>query len=1362
MPKDSLKRQLQRILLQERITQEIRSSLNPEQFFQIAVTQIGQTFNVERCVVHTYRESPIPRIPLMAEYRQPGIELSANVEIPVIGNPHGEFLLSRDQAVAIDDVYSEPLLAPMSSLCRKLGLKSMLGVRTSYQGKPNGAIAVHQYDRFRHWSKDEIELIEAVAAQLGIAIAQANLLERERQRRLELDQQNQQLQQEIRVRQQTAEALRQSEERWQLVIQANNDGIWDLDMKTNQVFRSSRFKEMLGYLDSEMGDDPDEWFQQIHPDDFDRVIQENQDYLKGKIPSFAIEYRLRCKDGSYKWVLARAQAVWDQAGNPVRLVGSLTDISDRKQSEEILYRREQEIRTLVDNSPDIIARFDQQLCYLYVNPAVETATGIPPQTLIGKTNQDLGIPQAQVSLWNQALASVFATGRERVIEFNFDSPNGRKFYQANIVPEFNLDGTISSALSVAYDITELRESEERFRATFEQAAVGILHCNLDSRFLRFNQKFCDIVGYTYEEIRNLTWMDITHPEDLNADLELARRLWEKEIDTYSLEKRYIRQDGSIIWVNITASVVWDSSGEPKYGIAVIEDISVRKRIEQALRESQQKYQTLFETLPIGIAITDEIGKIIEVNPASEEILEISSTKQTQRRYDSPQWQIIRPDGSPMPPEEYASVRALTRNQVIKDVEMGLVKESGEITWLSVTVAPIALPGYGVAIAYTDISDAYAELRLRKQAEAALQKSNNILRTLIDSTSDVVFVKDLHGLYVVANSTVVQWLNKPLEEIIGFDDTTLFPAQIARESMEVDQRIIKTGKSLTYEENVRQKEIIRTLLTTKCPWRDADGNILGVVGISRDISDRKLAEAALQQAKEVAEVANQAKSNFLAAMSHELRTPLNAILGFSQILAGDDSLSPQQQQHIGIINRSGEHLLQLINDVLSMSKIEAGRIALNENHFDLEALLNSLEEMLQLKAKTKNLQLKFERLANIPQYIKTDESKLRQVLINLLDNAIKFTQQGSVILRVFPELSVENWQIVSSTQQPITLHFEIADTGPGIAPDELDTLFEPFIQTQTGRQSMEGSGLGLPISREFVRLMGGDITVNSTVNQSSSSSSSSFFPRNHQSSQGSIFSFDIKVSLSCAEDVKTTIPSQRVIGLEPNQPKYRILVVEDVEENRLLLVRLLVPLGFEVREAINGQEAVTMFQSWQPHLILMDIRMPIMDGYAATQAIKQEPNYQDTVIIALTASAFEEQEETMLIAGCDDFIRKPFPQEILFEKIARHLGVRYLYESENSDPSSQESVQPLILTKDELSVMPTDWLQCLHHAALTMDEQLVMEWINQIPNHHAPLANTLTNLVNNFRLDLIVNLAKEIFQDSEFRIQNSGSKIQKSE
>ncbi len=501
--------------------------------------------------------------------------------------------------------------------------------------------------------------------------------------------------------------------------------------------------------------------------------------------------------------------------------------------------------------------------------------------------------------------------------------------------------------------------------------------------------------------------------------------------------------------------------------------------------------------------------------------------------------------------------------------------------------------------------------------------------------------------------------------------------------------------------------------------------------------KKVAEVA----KEAADAANRAKSEFLANMSHELRTPLNAILGFTQVMNRDSSLTREQQENLGIISRSGEHLLSLINDVLDMSKIEAGQVTLSENSFDLYHLLEIIEEMLQLKAESKGLQFQIELAPEVPQYVYSDSRKLRQVLINLLGNGIKFTQKGGVTLRVGREqgsrgageqgrqgtggkqTTPRESGGVATNKQQTTIHFEISDTGPGIAPDELESLFDPFVQTSTGRKSQQGTGLGLPISRKFVQLMGGEIVVST------------------QLGRGTVFKFDIQVEPTEAADIETEKSTRRVIGLEPGQTSYRILVVDDRWENRRLLAKLLTPVGFEVREAENGQEAIALWSSWEPHLIWMDMRMPVLNGYEATQQIKSHLKGQATVIIALTASTLEEERAVVLSAGCDDFVRKPFREEVIFDKMAQYLGLRYVYEQLAPVSGQSQSVSEK-LTKEALAVMPPEWLAQLHQAAAKINAQLIGELIAQIPEEHQPLAQALWEKVNNFDFDRIMNLAQQ--------------------
>jgi len=456
--------------------------------------------------------------------------------------------------------------------------------------------------------------------------------------------------------------------------------------------------------------------------------------------------------------------------------------------------------------------------------------------------------------------------------------------------------------------------------------------------------------------------------------------------------------------------------------------------------------------------------------------------------------------------------------------------------------------------------------------------------------------------------------------------------------------------------------------------------------------------ALLKAKEFAEAANRAKSVFLANMSHELRTPLNAILGFSRMIGQDSALGSENRQRIDTVNRAGQHLLDLINDVLEISRIEAGRVNVKQESFDLNELLAMVEDIIRVRADDRGLQFRVESQGERSRYVMGDAHHLRQVLINLLGNAVKYTDKGSVALRVINAGGM--------------IRFEVLDTGPGISAQEQTLLFHAFSQTMIGIAKGEGTGLGLAISQEFVRLMGGELRVDSVLGQ------------------GSKFFFSL--TLPAGEENVLENVAGRIVGLDGDGEVPRILVAEDNADSRVLMTQLLQQAGFLVQTAENGLRAVACFTQWQPHFIWMDMRMPELDGYGATRAIRALPGGQAVKIVALTASAFDEERGAMIAAGCDDMVRKPLADEKLFAVMADLLTLQYRY----AEDAGHNEPAPEALS---LQALPLALRQQLKQAADLLDQATVRALLEQLHPLEPVLAAGLGSLLGEFRFDRIAAL-----------------------
>ena len=892
---------------------------------------------------------------------------------------------------------------------------------------------------------------------------------------------------------------------------------------------------------------------------------------------------------------------------------------------------------------------------------------------------------------------------------------------------------------------QLRQEQEKFAKAFQSTPHAITITRFsDGRHIEVNDAFCQMTGYAAEEIIGRTAVELNIWVNLSERQRLFDILASQGfVRNYEFESR--TKSGEVR-IALLSSEMIEIGGENCL-ISVSQDITERKRASEELRKSEERWQLVLK------ANNDAIW---DANLVTGEVFRSPRWKQMLGYEESEIGNTVAEWKTRIHPEDLNRVSTLMQQHLdgitpfyaaeyrlqCKDGSYKWIQDRGQAVW-DENRKPVRLLG------------SQADINYRKQAEINLAESEQKYRSLVETSQDVIWACDRTGRINFINQAAKHIYGYEPAEMLGRYFSDFLATEAVAASFEWHQRLLEGESIFQAESTIITKDGREVnILTNAIAIKDPEGKIIGTTGTASDITTRKQTEIALKQAKEAADKANRAKSEFLANMSHELRTPLNAILGFTQLLSRDSSLQTEQKEQINIITKSGEHLLNLINSILQMSKIEVGRVTLETNPFDLHHLIETLESMLQLQAQKKGLQLIFDQEPNLPQYIKTDESKLRQVLLNLLGNAIKFTTEGGVTLRLKAEpVSMEASENVNSnssiTNDPRSLAlpgnaitnyrlcFEIEDTGPGISPEEMDNLFKPFAQTETGRRSQEGTGLGLPISRQFIQLMQGDITVSSKVGE------------------GSMFKFDIAVALADASEIQATQQTKRVVSLEPNQPEYRILVVDDRMESRLFLVKMLASIGFSVCEAENGLQAVEIWSMWEPHLILMDMRMPVMDGYEATKRIKTHLKGQATVIIALTASAFDEERSVILSAGCDDFVAKPFREQVILDKMAQYLGVRYVYEQQHSPTlapgelasttTAADTHSSFVLQPESFQLMPQEWVKELYDAACSIDNELIFSLIEQIPSDRAALKHAIADLVNNFRCDQIIDLI-DVFQN----------------
>ncbi|OYD92847.1 histidine kinase [Nostoc sp. 'Peltigera membranacea cyanobiont' 210A] len=1110
---------------------------------------------------------------------------------------------------------------------------------------------------------------------------------------------------------------------------------------------------------------------------------------------------------SYDWLELEDGRVFERYSCPQRIgeqiigrVWSFRDITQRQRAEAALRQSELQYRSIFEAINDglFITEIETEKV-VEVNPAACQMHGYSYEEFLALYPSVYIHPDSH---------SVF-------LEFVEKTRAGEQFYGQAV--DICKDGSLIDVevkgttciyngkrhiLAIVRDITArkrteeaLRQSEAQYRDLVQTANCIILRWDGNGDIIFLNDYGQRLFGFDIDEITGSNVIGTIVPETETSGRDLQTLMVDicQQPENYLFnENENLCKNGDRVWIVWANKPILDAQGNLIEILSVGTDATERKRAEAALQESELKFRSIVENAndlifvlsPEGI-FTYHSPNVTAIMGYSLEEIEGHSVVEFTK------------------PEDFAiSASALQRaitGEKLTNIEVRLRHQDGGWRWFNFNTSTINTPNGEIAIAgvgrdITERKQAEAALQRRTQAESLIssisrQFIDQDLATAINFTLRAIaqFIDAEHSCifecsqYQREFNLIHEWCGEdvaPLIDIARGSPVEVFPyfyepilrgkhRQISCvEDLPLHLPERKLFESMSFQSilavpMVHAGKVVgfvgAAMIHYSKTWNQEDINLLKLVGEIIAIGRaRYQAEEALRIAKEAAETANRAKSAFLANMSHELRTPLNAILGFSQLMERDTSLNSNQRESLATINRSGEHLLNLINDVLEMSKIEAGQIIFNPEDFDLYLLLQTLQEMFQVRTQAKQLFLRFEMAPNLPRYIQTDEGKLRQVLINLLGNAVKFTQSGGVTLRVRlgsgeqgagSRLAVsvaEREQGENSSPLPPapcpsasspSLFFEIQDTGRGIAAEEMTNLFQPFVQTTSGIQTKEGTGLGLTISRQFVRLLGGDIHLTSRLGQ------------------GATFSFDIQVNLAAALKTTPKLNKGRVLKLAANQPTYRILVVDDRKENRDLIVQLLGSIGFEIEAANNGQEAIAIWQTWQPHLIWMDMRMPVINGYDATKEIRaREKNTTTnfrTVIIALTASAFEEQQASILAAGCDDLVRKPFREQVIFEKIAEYLQVRYICAEESNEDGTDknlENTQSSILDlRSAITIMPAQWLIELNQAAVEVDAERILQLIEQIPQTHSALTEKLANLVRNFCFDEIIDLTEENIQ-----------------
>ncbi len=1035
-------------------------------------------------------------------------------------------------------------------------------------------------------------------------------------------------------------------------------------------------------------------------------------------------------------------------GEVTGVIGISHDITVQKLAQEELEQERAFLHNLIDAIPIAIHFKDTEGHYKLHNQYTKDFPNISGK--LAATDYDF-FPEETAKAIREEDKQIISSKQGIRKEIWVPTSDGKKCLMDVIkVPFIAPSKEVLGVIGISNDITELKQTQEELQK--ERAFLHnlidaipsiIIYQDTESCYQLYNKaltnfpnfpKHFDLIGATDYAVfsTEIAKANIREDKQLMASRQsLQKKVW---MSVHEGEKRFM---------DIVKAPLIAPDGEVLGIVSAAHDITELNKTQEALQHEQALLRNLIDSVPDLIFYKDKNSAYLGCNKAFEKFI----NKQEHEILDKTDLDLFAKDRAI---EFIASDRQMLVDGQLYRGEEWVSYPDGQRVLLDTLKTPF-FNADGETLGFIGISRDITELnkyrnkleQLVKERTEELYRSETRFRTIFEQAPIGIITSPLKQEL----SDLLGVTNQYFCDLIGYSQD-----EVARLSLKHITHPNDLIKAKEYIDKARGQPYVPQAFTQRYLHKNgkviwAEVIVLGlelkneiqILSVISDITARREAEselqkqqlelqylvAELQEAKEFAEAANRAKSEFLASMSHELRTPLNAIVGYSQILSKDSLLGGKQAEQVGIIDRSSQHLLELINDILELSKVEAGKVYVEKQSFDLFALLANLESFFHVKVEEKKVEFVVEVGEGVPEAIISDERKLRQVLINLLGNAFKFTNQGLILLKVTLASETSSVEKTSDLEEGklVTLYFEVKDSGVGISSAELSRLFEPFMQTASGRNKQIGTGLGLAIVKRYVTILGGTITVNSIENE------------------GTAFNIKLPVKVASYSKVNKVSKKPIITSLADRQASYRILVVEDKVENQKLLRDVLEPVGFIIRTADNGQEGIIAAQSWKPHLILMDMKMPVMDGYEATQHIKTYSNGTPPVIIAVTAQAFEEDRKSILAAGCDGFIRKPFKKDELLRVLAEYLEVKYIYDE---DLAEKQATPPRITAPSEvLAKLPADWPAQFAEAVSRLDVKIILDLVAILNPIETGLATTLKTWVDNYEFDLLQSFVQEI-------------------